>query len=97
MTPRARADVQSALRRKGFVQSDNDHEKFIYFLSNGKKSSVWTKTSRGSSHREISAGNLGKMARQCRLSSSDFEDLIDCPLSPEDYEQKLIQGGHVAY
>ena len=97
MTPRARSDVQRGLQRKGFKLSDNDHEKFIFFLSNGKKSSVWTKISRGSGHREISGSNLGKMSRQCRLNSSDFEDLLDCPLSREKYEQKLVEDGYVSY
>lgn len=65
MNPRKRNEVERALIKKGFRKSQNDHSKFVYHLKNGKKTSVWTKTSHGSSHREISPTNLGKMARQC--------------------------------
>ncbi|MBC8417082.1 MAG: hypothetical protein H8E10_00630 [Desulfobacterales bacterium] len=89
MKPRSRSEVESALQRKGFVVSQSDHRKFVYRTIEGKKTGVWTKTSHGSSHREISSVNLGKMARQCRLSAGEFKKLIDCPLEREGYEAIL--------
>ena len=32
---------------------------------------------------------LAQMARQCKLTKSDFLALVDCPLSREAYEEKL--------
>lgn len=89
MNPRKRNEVERALIKKGFRKSQNDHSKFVYHLKNGKKTSVWTKTSHGSSHREISPTNLGKMARQCKLSSKDFVQLIECPMNQSIYEKIL--------
>ncbi|MDD4403139.1 MAG: hypothetical protein PHI24_15155 [Desulfitobacteriaceae bacterium] len=53
MVPRKREHVQKALQRKGFRRSDNDHAKFTYFTLTGDKTSVWTKTSYGSSHKDL--------------------------------------------
>jgi len=89
MNPRKRNIVENSLQRKGFVMSQSDHRRFVFYTRAGKKTGVWTKTSHGSSHREISSVNLGRMARQCRLSARDFERLIDCPLDREEYEAML--------
>lgn len=88
MPTRKLRDIHSALARKGFQKKMGDHNFFIYHrLSDNKKTSVFTKTSHGSS--EIGDSLLGKMATQCRLSKADFLDLIDCPLEREPYESKL--------
>jgi hypothetical protein len=36
------------------------------------------------------------MAKQCKLSNKDFGLLVDCPLSREDYELRLVMQGVVA-
>ena len=81
--------------KKGFKKNQSDHRKFIYYTREGKKTSVWTKTSHGSSHSEISKENLAKMARQCRLSNNDFSELVQCPLERDDYEQMLLINSHI--
>jgi hypothetical protein len=96
MTQRKREEIQNALQRKGFQLSSNDHNKFIYFTFSGNKTSVWTKTSFGTSHKDIGDDNIGKMARQCRLNKRDFIDLVDCPLSRQEYENKLKTEGQIA-
>lgn len=93
---RKRRDVQQALQRKGFARSDNDHAKFTYFTLAGAKTGVWTKTSYGSSHKDLSKTNLSQMARQCRLSNADFGDLLDCPLTREEYEALLVSNEQIA-
>lgn len=93
MSDRKRDDVENCLEKKGFNKSFNDHKKLIYYSFSGKKTSVWTKTSHGSGHNKLSKDILYKMAKQCRLSNKDFEKLIDCPLSRENYETILIQNG----
>lgn len=87
MSSRDRVEVEKALTGKGFRLVDTHHHRFIYWTEAGKMTGVQTKTSH--SHKVIDAKNIGKMARQCRLSKSDFLDLIDCPLSREAYEAML--------
>lgn len=86
--PRKQTDVERALRGKGFAQSESHHHFFIYHSTSGRKTTVKTKTSHG--QREISDDLLGKMAQQVKLSKGDFLDLVDCPLSREEYEAKLV-------
>ena len=45
MAQRSQREVENALERKGFRRSDNDHRKFVYHSTDGKKTSVFTKTS----------------------------------------------------
>ena len=87
--PRKRADVDAALQRKGFRAKEGDHHYFIYFTTSGKKTRVFTKTSH--SHREISDNLLSQMAQQCRLVRSNFDRLLDCPLTREEYETILMK------
>ena len=35
------------------------------------------------------------MAKQCKLSNKDFGLLVECPLSREAYETKLVSAGAV--
>jgi hypothetical protein len=92
--PRKQADVERALKAKGFSLGTGDHNYFLYMSKAGKKTSVFTKTSHGS--KEISDNLLGKMARQVKLNRSDFELLIDCPLDRDAYESKLVAQSVIA-
>lgn len=89
MGVRDRYKVAKALCSKGFMDTGKDHHRFIYYTLSGIKTAVHTKISRGTSHKGISKDNLGRMAKQCRLSNAEFRDLIDCPLSRENYENLL--------
>ena len=92
--PRKQAEVEKSLEAKGFQSpKGGDHNYFHYFTIAGKKTAVFTKTSHGS--REIDDSLLGRMARQCKLSRSDFDRLIDCPLDRNGYEAKLVEQGVV--
>jgi len=87
--PRKRADVLAGLMRKGFVEEEGgDHHVVIYYRkSDGKRTTKRTKASRGTSHKDISDINLANMARDVGVPKSAFLQLIDCPLSREDYEK----------
>jgi len=92
--PRKQVEVERSLEAKGFQRAKGgDHNYFHYHSRTGKKTAVFTKTSHGS--REIDDSLLGRMARQCKLSRTDFDRLIDCPLTRENYEAKLIEQGAV--
>lgn len=95
MPVRSSRDVRRSLRSKGFLEDVKSHHVFLWYLCDGKKTGVYTKVSHGSGGADIGSPLLGKMARQCRLSKGDFLDLVDCPLSAEDYRNRLVAGGHL--
>jgi len=90
---RPKRDVESALLNKGFRQSNNDHRYSIFFTADGRKTSVKTKTSHTPKARDIGDDLLRMMAQQCQLPRSKFLELIDCPLSQDEYE-RLLQQAH---
>lgn len=81
---RNRKDVEAGLKNKGFRKKDGDHHYFIYYSSDDKKSLAKTKTSH--SMKTISNDLLSKMCGQCFLTKAEFLDLVDCPLSRDEYE-----------
>lgn len=84
------AQIDKALKKKGFEASNKDHH-FYYYMNNGKKTNIFTKTSHSSD--EIGDGLIKKMADQVRLEKNEFKELIQCTLSGEKYKQILINKG----
>lgn len=84
-------DVDAALTKKGFVLRQSDHSFFTYVTKDGKKSIVRTKTSHGNSGKDIDDGLIRRMATQCKLTNGQFKDLINCPLSRDEYEEILVE------
>lgn len=87
--PRNRKVVESALLRKGFVQVEGDHHRFVYVDRNGLKSLARTKTSHSPKFREIPENLLGEMARQCLLAKKDFLRLVDRPMDRDEFEEAI--------
>ena len=94
MAVRSKRDVESALKKKGFRQDEGDHHWFIYWTADGLKTTIRTKTSHGST-KDLGDGLLKEMARQLRTDKGNFLDLIDCPLSREQYESGLREDEHI--
>ena len=92
--PRDKRDVEAALEGKGFQKVNGDHNYYVYWSTEGKKSMAKTKTSHGSG-RDISDDLLSKMARQCGVTKPNFLKLVDCPLQRAEYESLLKQGGRL--
>jgi hypothetical protein len=90
--PRPARQVSSALLRKGFKSWDSDHAVFELWID-GRKSPIHTKISHG--EREIHDGLLAAMARQLKLKRAQFDDLVECPLSMEEYVGMLRAGGYL--
>lgn len=84
--PKDARDVASGLRQKGFLPREGDHT-FYHLYVDGKKTPIYTKISHN--EREIGDRLIGMMARQVGLSKRDFLDLIDCPLTADDYLKLL--------
>ena len=90
--PRDARNVAAGLLGKGFVVREGDHH-FYSLVVGGKKTGIFTKVSHG--EKEIHDVLLGQMAKQARLVKKDFLDLVDCPLSADEYLKKLREGGHL--
>lgn len=90
--PRKVRDVEASLTRKGFVRKNSKDAHFHLWID-GKKTLVYTMISQG--EKEIHDGLLGAMARQVKLSSRQFAQLIECPLSLEEYTSLLREAGHI--
>lgn len=91
--PRDRRRVDAALVKKGFERNeDGHHVSFAYVTYDNRRTEIRTRISHGPD-RDISDDLLAKMAKQCKLSRSDFNNLVDCPMEREAYEQRLQQAG----
>ena len=89
--PKHRKDVEAALEKKGFIAHDGDHTFYVYHTSDGRKTLAKTKVSH--SGKDIPDNILAQMARQCKVTGPQFRDLVDCPLSREQYEAILAGQG----
>lgn len=77
------------LKKKGFIDSilkSGDHL-YLEYYSAGKLI-LYTKVSHGSK-RDIDIGLIRQMAEQCKLNIKDFANLCNCPLSKDEYYEKL--------
>ncbi len=83
--------VAAALEKKGFRRNERHHHYFFYWTIDGRLTSVKTYTSH--SEKEINDSLENQMARQCCLKTSQFRDLLNCPLTREGYERILDQLG----
>jgi hypothetical protein len=83
-------NVQNALTRKGFRQSEGDHARFIFYPGDRK-----TKIRTMLSHNSRDLGNelIHRMAVELRLTKADFLNLVSCTLSGEQYILKLRENG----
>jgi hypothetical protein len=91
--PKSAKTVGASLLQKGFHSHGGDHIHYSLYVD-GVKTIVRTKISHG--EKEIDDNLLSLMARQVKLNKKQFADLIDCPLSHEQYVKHLREGGHVS-
>ena len=93
MQPYKAREVRKALQTKGFKEENRDH--YYYFLYyKGRKSNIYTKISLHQS--EISKALCAAMARQIKLTSSQFHQFVDCALTGEAYVKLLLELRHIS-
>lgn len=83
------------LKKKGFVDSDtnsNDH-KYLEFYHDDKLI-LYTKLSHGSS-KDLNSFLIKQMSSQCKVNKSQFADLVNCPLSQDEYLKVLEAEGYL--
>jgi len=91
--PRKTLTVIENLQRKGFRKRQGG-DKYFHLYVDGKKTAVFTFVSHG--EREIHDGLLGQMAKQTHLVKKEFLDLVDCPMTEDDYLKLLRERGHLS-
>jgi hypothetical protein len=91
MKNRDKKDIEAALLTKGFQSRVSDHTYFIYHTHAGQKTLIKTKTSLGNKPKTIGGDLLHAMAQQCKLTNEQFLQLVDCPLTRDQYEG-MLQG-----
>ena len=75
---------------KGFCKKETDHTKFHLYVD-GKRTEIYTKISHGEV--EIHDPLIASMAREIRLSKSQFLALVDCSLGEDGYLSILRENG----
>lgn len=85
--------VESRLINKGFEKRNKSHKTLRYVTSSGVRTSIITHYSHGASGKEVHDGEVGAMARQCKVSTSQFKQLVSCALAREEYEALLLKQG----
>ena len=90
--PRKARQVETGLLAKGFRRIDSKHRKFRYAPRSSADAEIQTLMSHGR-NRDIGDAMLAMMARQVGLTRREFDQLIDCTLSQDQYETLLIERG----
>lgn len=91
--PLKKRDVHSGLTSKGFEIEENDHTYFRYITEDGRRTSIFTYFSHGATGRDIHDGLVSTMARQCKVSTGQFRQLVSCELARKGYEELLLANG----
>jgi hypothetical protein len=88
MSIRKRSDVEAALSQKGFVLREADHRYYLFYLEG--RLAARTKVSTGTKYKDLRDDLLKKMAKQCHLTTQQFLNLVDCPMSAEQYKEIVV-------
>ncbi len=80
---RSTAEIAKSLLEKGMERDESHHHMFRKTLDG--VTTIVTRLSH--SHDEIGAALAKRMANQCCLQLREFWDLVDCPLSEEEWNR----------
>jgi len=81
-----RDDIESSLRKKGFLEEDGGDHRSFRLMYQGKYTGIFTKTSRGSKkYKTLSSDLVSKMALQLKLTTKEFASLVECSMSGDQY------------
>ena len=83
-------EVDGSLTKKGFRKVERDHHFYFLFI-NGRKTRIRTMISHG--EREISDKNCSAMAREMKLTTSQFKEFVYCNIQNKEYVEILIKNG----
>ena len=97
MRPRKNKKVSSDLKAKGFRTTPRggkrqDHE-YLHFYHGNIKTDIFTFVSHGT--KMVSREILKQMATQVHLENNEFEQLLDCPISYQQYIELMIEREYI--
>ncbi len=75
--------IKAGLENKGFIMDNQGHHIYFRMFVDGKDIGAWTYISHG--HSDIGDDLLSMMAKQLKLNKSQLIDLIECPMSKEEF------------
>ena len=81
--------TRQSLLKKGFKQAEGKHHFYLFYYE-GK---VVAKTMLSHNDQDIGDNLISKMYKQCKISKSQFFDLINCPLDKQGYIDILKKQG----
>ncbi|MCD6117928.1 hypothetical protein J7K93_13005 [bacterium] len=85
--------IEKNLRKKGFVQDNNDH-RYFYHEINGKRTGAYAFTSHGSKYKEYDIRLINVLKKELKLNTlKETEDLLKCPMDRTRYEKILKNKG----
>lgn len=89
-----RSDFEANLPRKGFHEERASHHVFFHYYFEGKRTAAYTKISHSARMREVSGDLLKVIRKQLQLDTTrEAVDLIKCPMTAEQYVDRLKQKG----
>ena len=92
--PRRTRIVERGLSHKGFRIVNRRHRWLEYDKLDATHGRIKTILSHGAD-RDINDRLLAQMARQLHLTRREFDELIDCRLSQDDYEAMMRRDGFI--
>lgn len=89
-------EVRQNLQKKGFQEDakPRDHH-YLYFYYKGKRSHLYTKTSRGKDREDVRHPVEKEMKMQLRLTTSQLSDLAKCPMGEPEYIKAMLERGEL--
>ena len=82
--------MAAALLVKGFVlDSAHNRDHDMYRIEVTPTEPVWTTLSRGTKHRTLGDGIVGKIKRELKMSKKQLQDFVSCSLTKEAYFEHL--------
>lgn len=89
MSSLPREQIEKSLSQKGFELVVGDH-RFYYFNYRGKRTSIRTKISTGSSYKDYGEDLIGLIKNQLKFQTkAQFLSFVDCKLTEEKYIEIL--------
>ncbi len=86
--------IKESLRKKGFVETEGGKHNKWFFYHNGKRTSAHIVFSRTPKMKNFDDSLLNFAKSELKLKTNgDVKDLWNCPMSREQYVEKLISYG----
>ena len=80
-----RADVVGALTAKGFKEQPDRSHDYYWLYVDGKKTQINTHVSRGTAYKTLGDDLVWAMAKQLKITTKQFRQLVECTLSEVGY------------